>query len=87
LNELLSGIETVTAAFVEATGAPARIEGMTYGADVRLLVNESHTPTVLSGPGDVRRSHRPDEFVLVGDLLATTRTLALTTLRFCGGAL
>ncbi|MDH4136929.1 MAG: ArgE/DapE family deacylase, partial [Anaerolineae bacterium] len=55
--------ETVSAAFAEVTGAPARVEGMTYGADMRLLVNEGNTPTTLFGPGDVRRSHRPDEFV------------------------
>jgi acetylornithine deacetylase len=80
-------VETVTAAFAEATGSPARVEGMTYGADMRLLVNEGHTPAVLFGPGDVRHSHRPDEFVPVEDLLAVTRTLALTVARFCGGVL
>jgi len=78
-------VETVTAAFSEVTAAPARIEGMTYGADMQLLVNEGHTPAVLFGPGDVRRAHRPDEFVPLDDLLAATRTLALTAVRFCGG--
>jgi acetylornithine deacetylase len=80
-------VETITAAFAKATGASARIEGMTYGADMRLLVNQGGTPTVLFGPGDVRHSHRPDEFVPVDDLLAVTRTLALTAVRFCGGTL
>ena len=79
-------VETVADAFGEATGVLARIEGMTYGADMRLLVNEGRTPTVLFGPGNVRHSHRPDEFVPIDDLLAVTRTLALTALRFCGGA-
>ncbi|UCC63405.1 MAG: ArgE/DapE family deacylase [Anaerolineae bacterium] len=74
-------------AFVEATGRPTRVEGMTYGADMRLLVNEGHTPTVLFGPGNVRHSHQPDEFVSVDDLVAATRTLALMAIRFCGGAL
>lgn len=86
-------VKTITTAFAEVTlrepqykaGAPACVEGMTYGADMRLLVNEGHTPTVLFGPGDVRRSHRPDEFAPLGDLLAATRTLALATVRFCGG--
>ena len=67
-----------------ATGDTARLEGMTYGADMRLLVNVGNTPTVMFGPGDVRVSHRPDEFVPIADLKTVTRTLALTALRFCG---
>jgi acetylornithine deacetylase len=59
---------------------------MTYGADMRLLVHAGGIPTVLFGPGDVRRAHRPDEYVDVADLRAVTRTLALTALRFCGVA-
>jgi acetylornithine deacetylase len=39
---------------------------------------------VLFGPGDVRQSHRPDEYVPLEDLIATARTLALLALRFCG---
>lgn len=65
-------------------GAPPRLEGMTYGADMRLLVNVGHTPTVMFGPGDVRNAHRPDEYVPIADLVTVTRTLALTALRFCG---
>jgi len=77
-------VETVTGAFGDATGAAARVEGMTYGADMRLLVNVGSTPTVLFGPGDVRNSHRPNEYVPVEELVAAVRTLALTALRFCG---
>ena len=77
-------VETVGDSFAEAAGTPARVEGMTYGADMRLLVNEGNTPAVLFGPGDVRRSHKPDEFVPLDDLVAVTRTLALTAVRFCG---
>ena len=60
------------------------VEGMTYGADMRLLVNEGRTPAVLFGPGDVRNAHQPDEYVPVAELITTVRTLALTALRFCG---
>lgn len=75
---------TVAQAFGQVNGAPARLEGMTYGADMRLLVNVGETPTVMFGPGDVRVAHRPDEFVPIADLVVVTRTLALTALRFCG---
>jgi acetylornithine deacetylase len=57
---------------------------MTYGADMRLLVNEGHIPTVLYGPGNVRHAHRPNEFVMIDDLMTTARVLALTAMRFCG---
>ena len=60
------------------------MEGVTYGSDMRLLVNVGATPAVLFGPGDVRRAHRPDEFVPVDELTATVRTLALVALRWCG---
>ncbi len=81
-DHLLVG--AVTGAYADATGSAARVEGMTYGADMRLLINAGQTPTVLFGPGDVRQAHRPDEFVPVADLEAATRTLVVLALRFCG---
>jgi len=77
-------VHTVLGAYEEVTGDVARLDGMTYGADMGLLVNVGHTPTVLFGPGDVRVSHRPDEYVPVKELETAVRTLALTALRFCG---
>lgn len=68
----------------EVTGEAPRVEGMTYGADMRLLVNEGNIPTVLFGPGDVRRAHRPDESVPIADLLVVAQVVALMALRFCG---
>jgi acetylornithine deacetylase len=77
-------VTAVSEALAEVRGYPAHLEGMTYGADMRLLVNEGRTPTVLFGPGDVRQAHRPDEYVPVVDLEIAVQTLALTALRFCG---
>jgi acetylornithine deacetylase len=75
-------VTTLAAAHHEASGRAAVVRGMPYGADMRLLVNQGRTPTVLYGPGDVRRAHAPDEFVPIADLEAATRTLVLTTLRY-----
>ncbi|MDX1613471.1 MAG: ArgE/DapE family deacylase [Candidatus Promineifilaceae bacterium] len=75
---------TLSRAFTDVSGAPATVRGMPYGADMRLLINQGGTPTVLFGPGDVRVAHRPDEFIAVDDLHTATKTLALTALRFCG---
>ena len=69
---------------LDLTGQEPRVEGVPYGADMRLLVNEGGIPTILFGPGDVRQSHRPDEFVPLDDLLLATRALALVALRYCG---
>jgi acetylornithine deacetylase len=77
-------VQTVSGAYGDVTGMAARLAGMTYGADMRLLVNYGQTPTVLFGPGDVRNAHQPDEYVPLADLEIAVRTLALTALRFCG---
>ena len=77
-------VTTLAEAFAATSGGATRLEGMTYGADMRLLANVGNIPTVMFGPGDVRRSHRPDEYVPVADLAAVTRALALAALRFCG---
>lgn len=77
-------VTTLSASFGDATGSDAIVRGMPYGADMRLLVHQGGTPTVLFGPGDVRHAHAPDEFVVIDELVSATRTLALTALRFCG---
>jgi acetylornithine deacetylase len=38
----------------------------------------------MFGPGDIRRAHRPNEYVPVDELITCTQTLALGILRFCG---
>lgn len=77
-------VRTVADALRSVTGGEPTVSGMPYGADMRLLVHEGATPALLFGPGDVRRAHAPDEFVAIDDLVAATRTLVLTILRFCG---
>jgi acetylornithine deacetylase len=76
-------VTTTHAAIADVTGTAPRVEGMTYGADMRLLVNEGGIPTVLFGPGNVRHAHRPDESVAIGDLMTVARVIAVTALRFC----
>jgi acetylornithine deacetylase len=83
-------VSVLSGAVEAVSGEPPPIRGMPYGADMRLLVREGRTPTVLFGPGDIRRAHVPDEYVPIADLVAATRALVLTVLRFCapsrGGA-
>ena len=76
-------VSATTEAITAVTGGPPRVEGMTYGADMRLLVNQGRIPTVLFGAGNVRHAHRPDESVPIEDLLTVARVIALTAMRFC----
>ena len=75
---------TLTSAVADVTGSSPSVEGVTYGADMRLLVNVGGIPTVLFGPGDVRVAHMPDEHVPIDDLRVAAQALILTAVRFCG---
>jgi acetylornithine deacetylase len=77
-------VATVSAAAADVTGVAPPVEGVTYGADMRLLVNTGRIPTVLFGPGDVRVAHMPDEHVPIDDLHAAAKTLVVAAVRFCG---
>jgi acetylornithine deacetylase len=58
------------------TGRRPSLVGVPYGSDMRLLINEGHTPCVLFGPGDVRVAHAADEHVALDEVEACARTLA-----------
>ena len=77
-------VQALSGAHRSVTGEVPVLRGMPYGADMRLLVKHGNTPTVLYGPGDIRKAHAPDEFVPIEELAVATRTLALMILRFCG---
>lgn len=57
-------------------GRRPAFRGEPYGADMRLLVNEGRTPTVIFGPGDVRWAHSADERVPLTEVADCARVLA-----------
>jgi acetylornithine deacetylase len=74
------------AAAVEATlGRRPALLGEPYGADMRLLVNEGATATVIFGPGDVRFAHSADEHVPLAEVADCARVLASWVVRELGG--
>lgn len=72
------GLGAVAAA---VTGREARFGGEPYGADMRLLVNEGATPTVMFGPGDKRLAHVANESVPLAEVVDCARTLAAWLVR------
>jgi acetylornithine deacetylase len=77
-------VTTLAAAIEATTGAPARLEAATYGADMRHFVLTGGMPCVMFGAGDVRVAHAPDEYVPIADLLGATRTMAAFIVEWCG---
>ena len=74
-------------AAAEATlGRMPDMLGEPYGADMRLLVNEGRTPTVIFGPGHIAEAHSADELVPVDDVVACARVLAAWVVRELGDA-
>jgi acetylornithine deacetylase len=67
---------------VEAvTGRRPALRGEPYGADMRLLVNEGATPTVIFGPGDPAVAHSANEHVPVAEVVDCARVLAVWLVR------
>ena len=63
------------------TGRRPGLVGEPYGADMRLLVNEGRTPTVIFGPGNVKVAHAADEYVPLDQVSTCARVLAVWALR------
>jgi len=67
---------SLAAAMTATLGRTPAFRGEPYGADMRLLVNEGNTPTVIFGPGDVRHAHSADEHVPLAEVVECARVLA-----------
>jgi acetylornithine deacetylase len=76
--------EAVKRAHALATGQEPIVEGVSYGADMRLFVRFGRMPCVMYGAGDVRVAHAPDEHISVTDLLTATETVACLLAGWCG---
>jgi acetylornithine deacetylase len=67
---------SVAAAAEAVLGRRPALLGEPYGADMRLLVNEGNTPTVIFGPGDVKVAHSANESVPLDEVADCARVLA-----------
>ena len=76
--------EAVRKAHERATGVAPAVEGVPYGADMRLFIHFGDMPCVMYGAGDVNVAHAPDEHISVTELLTATTTVACLLADWCG---
>ena len=76
--------EAVMEAHERVTGEKPTVEGVPYGADMRLFIRFGGMPCVMYGAGDARVAHAPDEHVSIKDLLTATSTIACLLANWCG---
>jgi acetylornithine deacetylase len=78
--------EALKSAHERVTGEEPAVEGVPYGADMRLFIRFGETPCVMYGAGDVNVAHAPDEHVSITDLTTATKTIACLLAGWCGVA-
>src|ERR687898_887524 len=76
--------EAIKRAHERATGEEPIVEGVPYGADMRLFIRFGEMPCVMYGAGDVNVAHAPNEYISVTELLTATRTVACLLAEWCG---
>lgn len=76
---LESALVTSFTAAQQASGLPARVEGLTAGCDAGVL-RGAGIPAVVFGPGDLSRAHSVDEYVLEDEVIEASAVLAAALL-------
>lgn len=74
----------VSGAIEDSLGRRPTMIGVPSGEDMRLLVNEGNTPTVIFGPGEMKVAHAADEHVRLSDVADCARAVAVWALRQLG---
>ena len=78
--------QAVSAAHKAATGALPAIEGVPYGADMRLFSLIGGMDCVMYGAGDVRVAHHADEYIDLDELTTAVRMMTHLLIDWCGVA-
>jgi acetylornithine deacetylase len=74
----------LAAAVRDTLGARPAFRAEPYGADMRLLIGEGGTPTVIFGPGQPEVAHAPNEHVRLAEVVRCAQALAVWLLREVG---
>ncbi|MCB8883529.1 ArgE/DapE family deacylase [Acidisoma cellulosilytica] len=75
---------TCLQAAVTESGLSPLLTGFSSHSDIGIPTDIGGTPTVNFGPGEPSQAHQPNEHVMVKDLVACTRALALAIADWCG---
>ena len=78
-------VKTLTSCHESVSNKRAKLEGVTYGSDLRLFTNHAKIPAVLYGPGDVRLAHSANEYVEIRDVMRSVEVIANFIVQWCGG--
>ena len=78
-------MKTLTSCHESVSNKRAKLEGVTYGSDLRLFTNHAKIPAVLYGPGDVRLAHSANEYVEIRDVMRSVEVIANLIVQWCGG--
>jgi acetylornithine deacetylase len=73
----------VRGALEDESGAPPRLAGVPWGADMRLFTARG-IPCVMAGPSGIERAHAVDEWVAVDELETLARVLVRVVTRSTG---
>jgi acetylornithine deacetylase len=76
--------EAVKNAHERVTGETPAVEGVAYGADMRIFIHFGGMPCVMYGAGDVNVAHAPDEHISITELLTAATTIACLLVDWCG---
>jgi acetylornithine deacetylase len=77
-------VSALSSAHEEVTSKRPKLEGVTYGADMRHFVHSASIPCVMYGAGDVRVAHHSDEYIDLDDVQTATKTISLLIANWCG---
>ena len=66
-----------------AAGEEPAVEGVPYGADMRLFIRFGEMPCIMYGAGDVNAAHAPNEHVSITELLTAAKTVACLLADWC----
>jgi acetylornithine deacetylase len=80
-------IQALSDVHQQVVGTSPTLRGVTYGSDMRLLINHAHIPSTHYGPGDVSLAHAANEFVPLDEVLTVTKVVARLVVQWCGGAI
>ena len=75
--------QAVLRAHKRVTGERPNVEGVPYGADMRLFIMFGEMPCVMYGAGDVAVAHQVDEHISIDELVTATKTIACLLMDWC----